>query len=37
MNLADWERNGWLTKHKTSPGEIHDLLAVVDRDLRDAR
>src|SRR5580765_4649209 len=36
MNLADWERNGWLTKHKTSPGEIRDLLAVVDRDLRDS-
>jgi len=36
MNLADWERNGWLTKHKTSPGEIRDLLAVVDRDLKDS-
>jgi hypothetical protein len=35
MNLADRERNGWLIKHKTSPSEIRDLLAVVDRDLRD--
>lgn len=36
MSLADWERNGWLTAHRTSPNEIRDLLAVVDRDLADS-
>jgi hypothetical protein len=36
MSLADWERNGWLTKHETSPNEIRDLLQVVDRDLADS-
>ncbi|MDQ3673131.1 MAG: hypothetical protein M3365_01990 [Gemmatimonadota bacterium] len=36
MNLADWERNGWLTAHRTSAGEISDLLGVVERDLADS-
>jgi uncharacterized protein YdcH (DUF465 family) len=36
MSLADWERNGWLTRHTTSPGEILDLLDVVERDLGDS-
>ncbi len=36
MSLSDWERNGWLTKHQTTPNEIHDLLQVVDRDLADS-
>jgi hypothetical protein len=36
MSLPDWERNGWLQRHKTSPNEIRDLLAVVDRDLADS-
>lgn len=36
MSLADWERNGWLTKHETSPNEIRDLLQVVERDLGDS-
>jgi hypothetical protein len=36
MSLADWERNGWLTAHRTSQSEIRDLLAVVDRDLADS-
>jgi hypothetical protein len=36
MSLADWERNGWLTKHHTSPNEIRDLLQVVERDLADS-
>jgi hypothetical protein len=36
MSLADWERNGWLTAHRTSPTEIRDLLAVVERDLADS-
>jgi hypothetical protein len=35
MSLPDWERNGWLQRHKTSPNEIRDLLAVVERDLAD--
>ena len=36
MSLADWARNGWLTKHKMSQNEIRDLLSVVDRDLADS-
>ena len=36
MSLQDWERNGWLQRHKTSPNEIRDLLAVVERDLADS-
>jgi hypothetical protein len=36
MSLADWERNGWLTAHRTSRSEIRDLLAVVRRDLADS-
>mgnify|MGYP001822443787 CR=1 FL=1 len=35
MSLKDWERNGWVTPHRASANEIHDLLAVVDRDLAD--
>ncbi|KAF0246974.1 MAG: hypothetical protein FD180_197 [Planctomycetota bacterium] len=35
MSLKDWERNSWLTAHKTSSAEIRDLLAVVKRDLTD--
>src|SRR5712691_3878510 len=36
MSLPDWERNGWLQRHKTSPNEIRDLQAVVERDLADS-
>ena len=36
MGLQDWERNGWLQRHKTSPNEIRDLLGVVERDLADS-
>jgi hypothetical protein len=36
MSLPVWERNGWLTKHQTSPNEIRDLLQVVERDLADS-
>ncbi len=36
MSLSDWERNGWVTKHQTSPNEIRDLLEVVERDLADS-
>jgi hypothetical protein len=34
MSLSDWLKAHWLTEHKTSPQEIADLLAVVDRDLK---
>ena len=36
MSLEQWARNGWLRPHKTSAREISDLLAIVDRDLKDA-
>src|SRR5438876_318147 len=36
MSLADWQKNGWLTPHRTSASEIADLLAVVERDLADS-
>jgi len=36
MSFSDWERNGWVVKHRTSRQEIHDLLHVVDRDLADS-
>lgn len=37
MSLRDWLANGWLTEHETNAGEIRNLLALVDRDLHDAR
>jgi hypothetical protein len=37
MSLTDWLSAQWLTEHKTSPREIADLLAVVDRDLKASR
>src|SRR6266478_895732 len=37
MSLADWEKNGWLTAHVSSRGEILALLGVVDRDLNDCQ
>ncbi|MGA2262660.1 MAG: hypothetical protein ABSH28_14645 [Acidobacteriota bacterium] len=37
MTLKDWEANGWLRPHKTSRQEISNLLAIVQRDLKDAR
>jgi hypothetical protein len=36
MSLQDWLANGWLRSHQTSPQEIRELLAIVDRDMRDA-
>lgn len=36
MSLSDWERNGWIVKHRTSRHEIRDLLHVVERDLADS-
>jgi len=37
MTLKDWADNGWLKSHQTSREEISDLLAIVDRDLCDAK
>jgi len=37
MSLQSWHSNGWLTEHKTSPQEIGDLLAIVDRDLQQSQ
>jgi len=36
MSLSEWERNGWVVKHRTSRHEIRDLLQVVERDLGDS-
>ena len=36
MSLRDWLRRGQLRRHKTSEKEVRSILAVVDRDLRDA-
>ena len=36
MTLRQWADNGWLKSHKTSAAEIRNLLAIVDRDLKDA-
>ena len=36
MSLEQWANNGWLRSHNTSAREIADLLAIVDRDLKDA-
>ena len=36
MTLEQWCSNGWLVEHKTSPSEISNGFAVVDRDLGDA-
>ena len=35
--MSDYSRSGWIRAHETSPDEIRDLLAVVQRDLRDCR
>jgi hypothetical protein len=37
MSLREWAESGWLRAHKTSGEEIAGLLAIVDRDLADAR
>ena len=37
MSLQQWFDNGWLRQHETSKNEISDLLAIVDRDLKDAQ
>ena len=35
MTLKDWESNGWLKAKPSSRQEIHNLLAIVDRDMED--
>jgi len=35
--LNTWVKNGWLTEHTTSSQEVSELLAVADRDLKDAQ
>jgi len=36
VSLPNWQSNGWVRPHKSSPREIRDLLEIVDRDLKDA-
>lgn len=36
MTLKQWADNGWLKAHQTSAEEIGNLLAIADRDLKDA-
>jgi len=37
MTLKQWVDNRWLRKEETSRDEIFNLLAIVDRDMEDAR
>ena len=37
MSLKQWQEHGWIRPHITSPQEIAGLLAIVERDLADAR
>jgi hypothetical protein len=37
MSLRDWVSNRWLVEHQTTQGEIGDLLALADRDLKDCQ
>ncbi|MCX6875010.1 MAG: hypothetical protein NTW21_14555 [Verrucomicrobia bacterium] len=36
MRLQQWAANGWLRPHQTTPGQIADLLAIVERDIKDS-
>ena len=36
MTLKQWAANGWLKEHQSSAEEIGNLLAIVERDLKDA-
>ena len=36
MTLKQWADNGWLKRHHSSPEEIGNLPAIVERDLKDA-
>src|SRR6202140_4039484 len=37
MSLEKWVKYGWLRREPTSPGEIKDLLGIVDRSLADSK
>ena len=37
MSLQQWFDNSWLRHHETSKNEISDLLAIVNRDLKDSQ
>ncbi len=37
MSLRDWQKSSWLVEHKSSPEEIAALLAIVERDLANAK
>jgi len=37
MTLEQWKQNGWLKVEPTSSAEIANLLAIVKRDLEDAK
>ena len=37
MSLRDWLRNSWIVEHQTGAGEIAGLLAIVERDLANAK
>ena len=37
MSLEKWVDYGWLRREPTSPGEIKDLLGIVDRSLADSK
>jgi hypothetical protein len=34
MSYQEWQKNGWLRPHPTTPEEIAGLRAVVERDLK---
>jgi len=36
MSLQQWEENGWLRAKPTSRAEIQNLLAIAERDMKDA-
>jgi len=36
MTLKQWADNGWLRPHQTSREEVSNLLAIVERDVKDA-
>jgi len=37
MSLKSWRDNGWLSDHEATRQEVADLLAVIDRDIADAK
>src|ERR1700738_3438883 len=37
MSLEKWVEYGWLRREPTSPGEIRDLLGIVERSLADSK